>query len=58
MAHAKPVPDFAYTSHCLTWLTAHQDLLVPARLQIATVCAMVSVGASILYRPKDKQVCL
>ncbi|KAF5840651.1 P-loop containing nucleoside triphosphate hydrolase protein [Dunaliella salina] len=24
--------------------------------QIATVCAMVSVGASILYRPKDKQV--
>ena len=24
--------------------------------QIATICAMVSVGASILYRPKDKAV--
>lgn len=24
--------------------------------QVATICAMVSVGGSILYRPKDKQV--
>eukprot|EP00983_Pelagomonas_calceolata_P129921 1161646-Pelagomonas_calceolata.AAC.4 len=31
--------------------------LLACRTQIATVCSMVSVGASILYRPKDKQVC-
>ena len=49
--------DVSHTIPCKS-LELGSTLLTsgPPSPQIATICAMVSIGGSVLYRPKDKQV--